>query len=888
MKKREKYFGLYLCILLGICILSALPSQKSEAAEPKKQTIMLYIIGSDLEENTGAASSDIEEIMAAYPDTDKYNIVIYTGGSSAWEFNISSDRNQLWEYGEDSFHCVYETEELKNMCDPQTLTDYLDYCANEYPAESYALILWDHGGGPLGGYGRDTQFDDKSMEVREIAQALEDSSISREGRKLSWLGFDACLMGSLEVAHAMSPYAEYMIASEEVEPGMGWDYSFLSDLTSEEITDGEQAGKLISDTYGMYYDTFMSLYPQFTADTTVACLDLSKVQEVTEALENLVLSAQGDLDSGNYAMLARERISAKDFGKSGEQKYDMVDVKNLAEEMQDKYAEESEALIEAVDEMVVNNYSNVEHAEGVSLYYPSSDIVMAAYAFENYDKLDFSEIYSAYVQQYIYEMAQNAKSGQGLTRSATVNETKEQTVELSYELTKEQEENFSSAYFVILESYDAYLNQNDDTKFDYQENGHYFFRYKGSNVEVKDGKLTADYAGESFVLETEGEKTDILANWLEEKDGYDYYETSASLTSYPQKGKEEQFIQGALRFYRNQTTGAITIQGFMPDSEENENGSMISSRGLIRADELGQYKSMDVFMLIRKPQYKEDGTLDATENWKNESGTIFYVLVEDLEEGFSIREEKLDNVKGLYGVFVMTDVWNQVSCSELVEIPSVFKKTKKDEIMAETDGMELAKKLFGMKKEQEEVKMVSTDEGGNYLLYDTEEKTHQMSLEPFPDETEVTGSIRDGELSVDTVSETERVHQRWQFEEWIYEDKTTQQYLEERIADEKEFYQKEQKEEFHRTDFQITDCCKTTVNGREYYWYACSYSYEKGEGTDKKPMEYAEYNIWTKIDDGMYLKTYITEEKYKDTSQKNPNYFEKQVKKYLGHIKEIL
>lgn len=533
MKQKKRIIRFGIALLISICAIGILDAQKVEAAEQKKQTLMFYMIGSDLETNTGAASEDIKEIAAACPDIDQYNLIVYTGGCTAWNLNIAADKNQIFEYTGKDFQCVADSNELYNMCEPQTLKDFLDYCSEEYPADSYALVLWDHGGGPLGGYGKDIQFNDASMEIGGIAQALGESEICAGGEKLSWLGFDACLMGSLEVASAMAPYAEYMIASEEVEPSFGWDYSFLGRMTKEGIIDGEEAGALIVDEYGAFYEAIAELYPQFVSDNTLACQDLSKVGKVTDALESLVLSAQSDLESGDYVMLAQQRLSAKGFGKVGEVSYDMVDVKNLAEEMQEKYASESKDLASAVDDLVVCNYSNVEHASGLSLYYPSSDLNIAAFAFENYDRLGFSAVYTDYVLNYIYQMAQNGKSGIGLTRAAGINLTEEQAVELSYDLTEEQIADFSSAEYVILESYESYMNQNKDSEFNYRDNDHYLIRYRGKNVTVENGKLSADYTGESFVIvDEDGKKRDILVDRIGEKSGCEYYEVQASLESY--------------------------------------------------------------------------------------------------------------------------------------------------------------------------------------------------------------------------------------------------------------------------------------------------------------------------------------------------------------------
>ncbi|MGN1164948.1 MAG: clostripain-related cysteine peptidase [Lachnospiraceae bacterium] len=880
MKKRKKigkYFRYIVAVLISAGVFSAFYMQEADAANKgeKKQTFMLYMIGSDLESTSGAASNDITEIMDACPNISQYNIVIFTGGCNAWELNIAADRNQIWEYTGTSFSCVGETEELKNMCDPETLRGFLDYCYEEYPAESYSLVLWNHGGGPLGGYGMDIQFDNMSMEITDVAQALGDSKICSKGEKLSWLGFDACLMGSLEIASAMSPYAEYMIASEEVEPSLGWDYSFLSQMTEEKITDGKEAGDLIVSEYDSYYSVMEILYPQFISDTTLSCQDLSKVEEVTDALEELVIAAQSDLDSGDYVMLAKKRLSARGFGKVGDQSYDMVDVKNLAEEMQDKYADESQKLISAVDEMVTANYSNVEHAGGISLYYPSNDLNIAAYAYEYYGNLGFSSVYTDYVMNYIYQMALSGERGTGLTKAAGVQLKGKQSIELSYDLTKEQTEDFSAAQFVILETYESFMEQNEDTDFDYQDNGHYIIRYTGKNVSVKDQKLIADYSGENFVIkDKEGDRVEISVKWLEEKNGCDYYEARGVLDSYPQADGETIYIKGALRFYRNQTTGVITVQGFMPDAEQKEDGSVISSRGLIRADKLSDYDRLSIYLSIRKPQYNQDGTMKSPDEWKNETGVISAVVIDDLETGIEISMEKLDNVKGLYGMFIMKDVWNQISCSEMVEIPDIFKKNEKEAVAADTDCMNMAETVFGMNEKPVEKSTVKLDDNGNYVLYDSSEKKHQLILTPFEDVAEARADISCGEMDIHTVSEKEDISFYWRMDERIFEDESIEEIANKKLS--------EEEDSSFRNTYKITDLKKTELGGKTYYWFAVMYSYKENDDRDN-----IDYYIFSEVSDGFDLEVQITEKAYKNVNKENEKYFKTRVEEYLGHIKEI-
>ena len=108
----------------------------------------------------------------------------------------------------------------QSMTDPNTLASFIQFCAKEAPADRYILIFWDHGGGSVTGYGYDERYPNDTMDIGEIGKALKNGGV-----KFDLVGFDACLMGTLETAIAVEPYADYMLASEESEPGTGWYYT---------------------------------------------------------------------------------------------------------------------------------------------------------------------------------------------------------------------------------------------------------------------------------------------------------------------------------------------------------------------------------------------------------------------------------------------------------------------------------------------------------------------------------------------------------------------------------------------------------------------------------------------------------------------------------------
>ena len=130
---------------------------------------------------------------------------------------------------------------------------FLDFSYNNYPSDNYSLIFWNHGGGPIYGYGVDEQYNDV-LYLHELKWAMKNSPFKT--KKLSFVGFDACLMATLETAQVFAPYANYFVASEEIEPGAGWNYGFLSAYSANSNpTPLEVTNEILK-----YYQSYLTYY----------------------------------------------------------------------------------------------------------------------------------------------------------------------------------------------------------------------------------------------------------------------------------------------------------------------------------------------------------------------------------------------------------------------------------------------------------------------------------------------------------------------------------------------------------------------------------------------------------------------------------------------------
>lgn len=233
----------------------------------------------------GAATDDITEMLSAQL-SENVRIVLQTGGSAAWAANeINPNRSQRFLYDSRGFRQIGD-EHIRNMGEADTLADFLSFCKKEYPADHQILIFWDHGAGAFG-FASDELYGKDSITLKELRQALERVwQADEEEPPYEIIGFDACLMASVEVAETLHGYGRYLVASEEVEPGFGWNYTpWLEELSASPQMNGAQVGRAIVDA-GLEAIAEMSIrYGAVTGNlpSTLSVVDINGAHQVYEA-----------------------------------------------------------------------------------------------------------------------------------------------------------------------------------------------------------------------------------------------------------------------------------------------------------------------------------------------------------------------------------------------------------------------------------------------------------------------------------------------------------------------------------------------------------------------------------------------------------------------------
>ena len=194
-------------------------------------------------------------------------------------YGISNSVSQRYVTNNGELELVDEFE-LCNMGDPNTLADFVSWGVENYPAKRMGLVFWNHGGGSISGVCFDEMNDSDSLSLREIDSALN-SVYGQMSDKFEFIGFDACLMSTLETANIIAPYARYMFASEETEPGGGWNYTDIMDFLAENPdASGAQLGEMQCKSY--YQHCIDNGDPD---GVTFAITDLSKINGLLTAFD---------------------------------------------------------------------------------------------------------------------------------------------------------------------------------------------------------------------------------------------------------------------------------------------------------------------------------------------------------------------------------------------------------------------------------------------------------------------------------------------------------------------------------------------------------------------------------------------------------------------------
>ena len=419
----------------------------AEAAEAADSTIMVYMNGSDLEGDYGAATADLWEMMDALKVMEQegkspsLHVVVEAGGSTRWELDemdgVHYARFPLTGDGISSM----ESMEIRNMGDADTLTDFINYGVRSYPANHYGLILWNHGGGPVGGYGSDSHFDGDGLSLEEIREALGHSVMADSA--FDFVAFDACLMGSAETAGCLDGYADYVIASPELEPQHGYDYRWmtaLGDSLPPDMEWGEAVGRSMVEAYG-------ACYASGTAPVAMSLLDMKEYPAFHEVFHQYVDGIPEKLREELYGELGRDRMKMLAFGsRQAGGSLELVDVLEFLNACQRVYPDENafQTLKDRMRRLVAKQWAKgyPVNPSGLTIYLPSGSNPYLSEELETYDTTGFCSAYRRLTDGYAAYLARESGVEWG-----NISAHKDGTVEIS--IAPEDASDVTGAYLAV-------------------------------------------------------------------------------------------------------------------------------------------------------------------------------------------------------------------------------------------------------------------------------------------------------------------------------------------------------------------------------------------------------------------------------------------------------
>lgn len=237
-----------------------------------------------------------------------------------------------------------------NAGDPKLLSQFLTAALQEYPAANYGLVISDHGAS-WPGVGHDESHGNDTLDLAELRTAIGEGLANAGVDKLDLIGFDACLMATYEVASTLAPVADRLLASQELEPGHGWNYAAFE--AAFRGADVDELGGAIIDGFRA-----QAIKQQTENQITLSLLDLEQMPAVDEAVADFA-DALTERVAGIAPTVGRTLAQTLGFGTNPDPRYDnhMKDLGILAAEIGVDaldVADEADAVVRAVNDVVID------------------------------------------------------------------------------------------------------------------------------------------------------------------------------------------------------------------------------------------------------------------------------------------------------------------------------------------------------------------------------------------------------------------------------------------------------------------------------------------------------------------------------------------------------
>lgn len=366
-------------------------------------TVMIYVNGSDLETKAGEASGDIGEMIESGIGKN-VNVIIQTMGTKEWQdYGISSKTSQTYKIENGKLKLIRDDLGQLDCTSAKTLSEFIGFCKSSYPADRYMLIFWDHGGGPVYGFGYDEWQTDEnaSLTLAEMTAAFSEHNDIR----FDLIGMDCCIMASMETLYAFAPYCKYALLSEDFESGLGWSYArWMKHLEEHPGISTPLLGKYIVD------DIVKTNEEEYGGDS--ACLGLfnvSTAKSLYTAWKTYAYKNEDALLNKNYSRphMAKGRgfwdLWGFDESDVTLSDYYITDILALVENV-DNDSDEAKSLMSALKAAVAyyGHTSDKNELTGLAVSLPYGDTYFYSQLKDVYTDIGFEKEYIDWLGQFVY------------------------------------------------------------------------------------------------------------------------------------------------------------------------------------------------------------------------------------------------------------------------------------------------------------------------------------------------------------------------------------------------------------------------------------------------------------------------------------------------------
>lgn len=609
------------------------------------RTIMIYMVGSDLESNNGLASVDLSSIDKNIANDSSISVYLIAGGSKKWDNSyIDKSETSIFKLTNSGFSKV-KNQSKQNMGSSETLTNFINYVYNDSKTDKYDLIFWNHGGAIDGSEYDELNLDD-NLQLSEMNQALYNTPF--KNKKFETVIFRTCLNGTIEVNTVFSNYSDYLVASEESTLGANYT-SVLNFINNIKPTDnGKDVSKKFINAYKKQVVDIKNRAFTTNSDTIYSTYSLVDLKEINK-LNNYANDFFNDIDvDANFNTISRVRANLLQYSEDIPE-FDMVDLYNLVYNLKTLSPNKANKVLKQFDRTVLYNYATDSNSRGISIYFPyNGDKAYKDRFIKVYDNLDGFSNYKNFISKFNKIQSSDYKAYTYTSNlvKTTGSEKEDSYADFELELTDEQVLTFAKAKYIV------YRDNKD---------GYYKPIYMGKEAKLDGNTLKASIKDRQLqVVSKNNEKYNLTAIEKENTSKYIKYETNvimqsfkdnsnfkmdnAIMTIYYDKNSKESNISNIIYNGNGQHANSIAL-----NINDYESVAFSITSGWDILDDNGGY----VGPIVENGRVKGDGIITGFEAKPGE---------------FNFKISAFDDDYDYYCVFLITDTHNNVSYSKLIKL----------------------------------------------------------------------------------------------------------------------------------------------------------------------------------------------------------------------------